>query len=215
MASNKIISIEGNIGSGKSSFLSELKNKYKDNSKIIFLDEPLSEWNDICDTNGITILEKFYEDQNKYAFSFQMMAYISRLAKLKEQYKKHSGVTFITERSLHTDKHVFAKMLYDNGSIEKVNYQIYLKWFETFAEDFQITNIVYIKALPEICTERIEKRSRKGEGSISLDYLHLCNRYHNEFVKLFENRTEIDGNVNIYQNPTILEEWLNKVDELV
>ena len=32
----------------------------------------------------------------------------------------------ITERSLYTDKHVFAKMLHDQGKIEDVCYQIYL-----------------------------------------------------------------------------------------
>jgi len=61
----------------------------------------------------------------------------------------------ITERSLLTDKHVFAKMLYDNGKIEYVNYQIYLKWFDTFSKDFPIEKVIYVKTSPEICHTRI------------------------------------------------------------
>ena len=73
-----IISIEGNIGSGKTTLLQNLKNKYKNNPQVIFLKEPVDEWNNIKDSNGTTILEKFYLDQEKYSFAFQMMAYISR-----------------------------------------------------------------------------------------------------------------------------------------
>ena len=75
----KLVSIEGNIGSGKSTLLAYLKQKYGDNDTIIFLKEPVDEWEQIKDCNGNTILKKFYADQQKYAFPFQMMAYISRI----------------------------------------------------------------------------------------------------------------------------------------
>ena len=77
---SRIISIEGNIGSGKSRFLSFLKAKYKDNKDILFLNEPVDDWETIKDENGVTMLQKFYENPEKYSFSFQMMAYISRLS---------------------------------------------------------------------------------------------------------------------------------------
>ena len=76
MSIARIISIEGNIGSGKSTLLENLKEKYKDDNKMVFLDEPVKLWNNIKDKNGMTMLEKFYSDQDKYSFSFQMMAYI-------------------------------------------------------------------------------------------------------------------------------------------
>ena len=57
-----IISIEGNIGSGKSTLVSELEKYFKDNNKIGFLQEPVDIWNTIKDENGTTILEKFYEN---------------------------------------------------------------------------------------------------------------------------------------------------------
>ena len=82
----KVISIEGNIGSGKSTLLSHLKQSLSAENvpQIIFLQEPVDEWENIKDEQGNTMIQKFYGDQTKYSFSFQMMAYISRLALLKK-----------------------------------------------------------------------------------------------------------------------------------
>jgi deoxyadenosine/deoxycytidine kinase len=67
----KIISIDGNIGSGKSTLLEFLKKEFADNENIMFLREPVDIWESITDESGTNILEKFYEDQTKYSFSFQ------------------------------------------------------------------------------------------------------------------------------------------------
>jgi deoxyadenosine/deoxycytidine kinase len=121
----QIISIEGNIGSGKSTLLAHLKETCPN---VVFVKEPVDEWEKIRDENGVSMLEKFYADQTKYSFSFQMMAYISRLKILRDTIRNNGDrpLTIITERSLNTDKMVFAKMLYDQGKIEDVKYQIYL-----------------------------------------------------------------------------------------
>ena len=58
------------------------------------------------------------------------MAYISRLAILKKAVDENPGAIIVTERSLYTDRYVFAKMLYDSGNIEEVDYLIYMKWFQ-------------------------------------------------------------------------------------
>ena len=128
MSKPLIISIEGNIGSGKSTFIKKLEEHWNsssqlDEKKIFFLSEPVDEWLSIKDENDEHILSKFYNNQEKYSFTFQMMAYISRLNKLKnaiEMLKLQKNSVIITERSLMTDKHVFAKMLYDEKKIEKI-----------------------------------------------------------------------------------------------
>ena len=66
----------------------------------------------------------------------------------------------VTERSVYTDKEVFAKMLYDNNKIEEVNYQIYLQWFNEFIKDIPLNGIIYLKTKPEKSLERIIKRGR-------------------------------------------------------
>lgn len=213
--SPKIITIEGNIGSGKSTLLAHLKQHFQHDSSVVFLKEPVDEWESIRDTNGVTMLQKFYQDQSKYAFPFQMMAYISRLAILKDVCEKKPDAIIITERSLYTDKYVFAKMLYESGLIEDVNYQIYQRWFDTFAAEFPIYGTIYVKTDPTICDVRIHTRSRAGENNIPLDYLVNCSKYHDQMIKLMDNAKPtllLDGNVDIYHSPDILETWLYRIE---
>ena len=60
-----ILSIEGNIGSGKSTIIDYLKERYKNDKEFIFLPEPVDEWETIKDEENNTILQKFYADQKK------------------------------------------------------------------------------------------------------------------------------------------------------
>lgn len=210
----KIVSIEGNIGSGKSTVVSELKHFYKDldETDIYFLEEPVGEWIQIKDNMGKNIIEKFYENQEKYSFSFQMMAYISRLSMLKRavKYCIHNKISLIIcERSLQTDKNVFCKMLYDLGKIEDIEYQIYTKWFDEFIEDIPLTNIIYIKTEPDIAFERVIKRNRKGE-SICLDYLKMCSDYHDNWLNLSDNII-VDGNNSQDMTFIIVNNFVNKL----
>ena len=221
-----IVSIEGNIGSGKSTLLANLRTYYENNSDVIFLKEPVDEWEKIKDENGTTILEKFYGDQNKYSFPFQMMAYVSRLKVLRDALKgidrtQPRRIVIITERSLYTDKMVFAKMLYDSQKIELINYKIYLNWFDTFSEEFPVNKVVYVKTDPEICHSRIMKRSREGESNIPLEYLENCNNYHNNMLDVnlddcvCDEQLILDGNVDIYENNDQLEKWINEIEGFI
>ena len=215
-----LISVEGNIGSGKSTLLENLRKYYENNKNVVFLKEPVDEWENIKDKFGNTMLQKFYSDQKRYSFSFQMMAFISRLVLLKDTIKQNKDAIIITERSLITDKSVFAKMLYDMGNIEDVEYQIYVKWFEYFVSEFPISKIIYVNCDPEICFNRINERSRIGENEITLDYLNKCNDYHNNMILSFCKKTdvallELDGNINIKQNNDKLELWLQKINEFI
>jgi deoxyadenosine/deoxycytidine kinase len=221
-----IVSIEGNIGSGKSTLLANLRTYYENNCDVIFLKEPVDEWEKIKDENGTTILEKFYSDQNKYSFPFQMMAYVSRLKVLRDALKgidrtQNRRIVIITERSLYTDKMVFAKMLYDSQKIELINYKIYLNWFDTFSEEFPVNKVVYVKTDPEICHSRIMKRSREGESNIPLEYLENCNNYHNNMLDVnlddcvCDEQLILDGNIDIYENNDQLEKWINEIEGFI
>jgi deoxyadenosine/deoxycytidine kinase len=175
----KIFTVEGNIGSGKSTLLKKLKEQ---GLPFIFLQEPVDEWNKIQDNSGVTILERFYSDKRRYSFSFQMMAYITRLSQLKQCIENApEDCIILTERSMYTDRYVFAKMLYDSGLMESIEYQIYLHWFDEFI-NYTLSGIIYIKTTPYVCLERTRIRNRKGEEGILIDYLESCDTYHNLFV---------------------------------
>jgi len=206
----KIISIDGNIGSGKSTLLTHLKNYFIDNSNVIFLKEPVDEWENVKDKEGNTILQKFYENQEKYSFSFQMLAYISRLNLIKEAIQKNPNAIIITERSLYTDKMVFAKMLYDDGFINLIDYQIYMKLFESFAHEYPVHQIIYVDTTPQNCIDRIQKRSRTGETNIKLDYLINLDKYHQNMIKsISEYKTlYLNGNLDINEKPNTINVWI-------
>ena len=195
-----IISIEGNIGSGKSTLVQELKksNLYP-NSKVCYLLEPVEEWNKITDNNE-TIIEKYYKDQKTYAFQFQMMAYISRLKQIRNAMKENYDI-IITERSVMSDKNVFAKMLYDDKILSETEYAIYKEWYNEFIADIPEPIIVYLKTDPEVALSRVIKRNRPGEN-IPLEYLEKCSNYHNLWILEKNENVVLDG------NDKKLKEWI-------
>lgn len=192
-----IVSIDGNIGSGKSSVVRYFEKNFAKycaskgyTCKVCFLQEPVSVWESITDVKGKNIIEHFYENNERYSFAFQMMAYISRLSLLKEALKEDYDI-IITERSIYTDKNVFAKSLYDCKKMNLIEYQIYLKWFDEFSDIIKTIKMVYIRTCPEICDMRVKSRARLGE-TIPIQYLKDCHHYHEIWLN----------------NPTSIEEGL-------
>lgn len=216
-----LVSFDGNIGSGKSTMMKKAQEYYKNNENIIFAEEPTEKWKLVKDKNGTEMLKLFYQDQEKHAFKFQIMAFVSRLSGLREIVNANSGknIIIITERSLYTDKEIFAKMLYDQGKMSDVEYQIYLTLFDEFAAEFEVNKVVYIRTDPDKCYERIHLRSREGEELIPLAYLEECHKYHEEFLDkdrgLFKDQLVLDGNQDIYQNVTLAGDWMAQIDGFI
>jgi deoxyadenosine/deoxycytidine kinase len=173
-----IISVEGNIGSGKSTFVGYLKDNLNNNiyGRVCFLQEPVDEWNEIRDSTGTTILERYYEDQKTHAFAFQMMAFITRLNKITQAIREEYDV-IIMERSLQTDRLVFAQMLKDEDKITDIEFAIYTKWFDSFLHQIPTQYVVYLQTNPSVALERVNRRGRVGED-IPLEYLMKCHKYH-------------------------------------
>lgn len=198
----RIYSIEGNIGAGKTTLIEKLENNPEfledllqnklfingnnttndKKPKICLLREPVDIWSTVKDADGLTILENFYKDPKKWSFTFQVMAFTTRLSEMRRTIKENADCDIlICERSLEADKHIFAKMLYDDGLIDPMSYQIYLKMYNEFSEEFAMDGTLYLNVSPEVCFERIAKRGREGESNISLEYLEKCNKYHMEW----------------------------------
>jgi deoxyadenosine/deoxycytidine kinase len=192
----ELYSLDGNIGSGKST-LGELIKQigFTNNKKVIFLQEPVSIWADIKNSENKNVIQCFYENQEKYSFAFQMMAYISRLSMIKNAIKNNPNSIIITERSVYTDKNVFAQMLYEDKLIDEIEFKIYLKWFDEFLEDVPLKGIIYLKTEPETAINRIKKRKRVGEEEIPLHYLIRCNDCHTQWLLKSNNVLTLDGDI--------------------
>ena len=211
-----IISIDGNIGSGKSTKVRDLEKYYTEQGRndVIFIQEPVDSWNSVVDENGVTILSNYYKDQKRFAFRLQMLAYISRLSLLRDAVKK--GYKYIiTERCVGTDRNVFSKMLYDKGDIEHDEYIIYQKWYEEFISDVPLGAIVYIKASPETCLQRVNIRAREGEN-IPLEYLKECDKYHDDWINSEHiPKLVIDADIDLRKNPEANIRILEQIDTFI
>lgn len=194
MFKKKIISIEGNIASGKSTCVDSLREYFANNPRVKVLLEPLHIWQDIKDKDGVNMISKFYANIPKYSFAFQMMAYISRLTILRDALRDPEVEIIITERSLLTDKYVFAKMLHDSGDMEDVEHQIYMKWFDTFFKELPVHDLFYIRTDPEVAHLRLQKRAREGEN-VPLEYLRQIHQYHEDWLGDPSKVVLVDGNV--------------------
>jgi deoxyadenosine/deoxycytidine kinase len=209
MSKNKslIISIEGNIGSGKSTFIKKLREKYGENKDFYFVDEPVDEWTTVSTEDGKNLIENFYGDMKRYAYIFQNFAYITRLQKLYKAVNEHKDKIIITERSVESDRYLFAKMLYESGHLNKMEWQVYLSWFGFL--NLKVNEIIYIKTDVDNCMFRIKTRNRSGEDNITNEYITQLNNKHEEWLFDRNDVTVLDGNKNIYKEG-IFEEHLEK-----
>jgi len=214
-----IISLEGNIGVGKSTFLEHLEKNLGKNSGWLYLREPVHIWETIQDKNGKTVLANFYEDPKTYAFPFQVMAYTTRLHELKRIVKENPDCKgIICERSLEADKHIFAKMLHQDGLMDDIMYTIYEKYFSEYEDMFSLDGIIYLDANPETCFQRIRMRSRDGESNIELEYLQKCNDFHTEWflnTKTSVMCLDVNDNVNVDKQDIRMLGWVNKAAQFV
>jgi len=192
----RIISIEGNIGAGKSTLLEKLKTDFAGNSQVIFMQEPVDEWSTICNEQGATILSCFYADSHKYAFPFQVMAYISRLNAFQKIIRDHPECEVIVcERSLEADRNIFAKMMRDDGAMEPMVFQVYEMMYRATSEKFCVDTVLYLDVDPATCLTRIAKRGREGELNIPLSYLEKCKAYYDTWLETYPNVITVDANI--------------------
>lgn len=164
------IHIEGNIGAGKSTLL----NLLKDGLGYSVSQEPVGEW------MKLDLLDKFYKDINRWSFAFQMNCFISRVHQVDRLSTTDNN---IIERSLLSDK-LFAQNCYNNGNMEKTEFDIYLRWSNWLYSRVckKVENIIYLRVSPEMCYERIKKRNREGEEEIPLEYLKQIHKLHDDWL---------------------------------
>ena len=184
----RIISVEGNIGAGKSTLIQKLQEKYKDCKEVLFLQEPVSLWETFRDPiSGKNILENFYENPKKYAFAFQMLAFQSRYDLLKTtiqniHIEKLPVHTIVMERSLDADYHIFAKTMFEDGTLENIEWDIYQYVTKLRLTSHGVSGVIWLDVPPRECLNRIKKRAREGEDGISLEYLSKCHKAHTEWL---------------------------------
>ena len=214
-----LISIEGNIGTGKTTLINILNKKFGKKNNVIFVDEPLQQWLNLKDSDGENILGKFYGDQQRWSYSFQMHAFITRSKAILEQNTDDNVV--IIERSVITDRNVFAYLLYESGKISEMEWKLYIEWFDWLTEHFsKVTpdKFIYLKADPKISYQRMVNRTRDEEADIPIDYLNQVSEKHDQWL-LGENENEnvitIDVNHDFSDSERFKTTVIDRVSQLI
>jgi deoxyadenosine/deoxycytidine kinase len=188
-----LISIEGNIGAGKSTLLNKLRQSHPE---WTFIDEPVDFWATLKNDKGQSLFELYYNNQERWSYTFQNCAVLSRYQYIEETIAKQKSVSagkqvYITERCIDTDHKVFAQMLHDDNKMDSLEYTLYERWIEQLKKSSTpLSGIIYIDTPAEVCAERIKGRNRDGEEGIPLQYLHELQRYQSSWIDA------VDENVN-------------------
>ena len=176
-----IISIEGNKNTGKSTLLSILKDKYKDYEKIKFVDEPLESWLNLKDTDGENILEKFYKNQSRWSYSFQMNAFITRSKSIlnanptKNSYYRKIG---------NNRSSCICGTIAIFGKISELEWRLYEEWYNWLLNDYNVKPdiYVYLRCSPDVSFSRMKSRARKEEDIVPKDYITLAADKHDDWL---------------------------------
>lgn len=219
-----IISIDGNIGAGKTTFLQKIKETYPD---FHYIDEPVEVWTQFVNEEGQSLLEVFYKDKTRWSYTFQNCAFMTRamaITKAIQNWHKECKIdaskmknnVFITERSVDTDFNVFAKMLHEDKSINKMEWDIYRQWYRYLSPDCKLAGIVYITCGVDKCKTRICTRNRTGEDNIPVPYLEQLHNYHETWI----NNTSIpvvrlESQKDLLLNPEYMNDNLALFDKFV
>ena len=211
-----IFTVEGNISSGKTTLIGQLKTiTFKKPHIVVF--EQVDEWAQLKDNEGVDILSLFYKDKAKYSYIFQSYVLFSRMHHLLKTIKDNPNHIIICERCHLTDLYVFAKSLYELKDINDIEWRVYNMWHQQLRDmlNIKIDGCIFVNTSPEVCLQRLKKRSRTGEGGIPLEYLTLLHEKHIDWLlerpkrddskSWFSLNTDtinsvltLDGNVDLY-----------------
>ena len=174
-----IISLDGNIGAGKSTLLAEIRKQLP----VYVVDEPVGQWTALKNAEGTNLLELFYKDKKRWAYTFQNCAILTRLKNIQDAVENNpSEKVFITERSILTDKYVFAEMLHNSGDMDSLEWELYESWFQIFSKKYPVNGIIYISTSSVTSKERIQIRNRGGEENINMEYLEALDIQHKHWI---------------------------------
>lgn len=99
----------------------------------------------------MNLLEIYYKDPQRWGFTFQIYAFMSRLKKWSEYSTFEGDGIRISERSLLSDRFVFASIMHDMKILDEAEYEIYLQCYEYMLKMKEIVNlagIIYIRCSP-------------------------------------------------------------------
>ncbi len=161
------ITIEGNIGAGKTT-LAHLLSKHF-NARLIleeFADNPF--------------LPKFYENQRQYAFPLELFFMAERYKQLKDLLQTKDMFQNVT-----ISDYLFTKcLLFAKVNLPEEEFLLYQKLFDIINPQLvQPDLLIYLHAPVSKLKENIKKRNRSYEQNIESEYLFTLQETYTQYIK--------------------------------
>ncbi len=166
------IAVAGNIGSGKSTLTSLL-------SKHFGWDAHYE------DADDNPYLNDFYNDMQRWSFNLQIYFLNSRFNQILSF--RRSGKTLVQDRTIYEDAYIFAPNLHAMGLMSTRDFENYFTLFNMLASLIQPPDlVVYLRASVPTLVKQIQKRGRKYEDNIRLDYLKRLNERYEAWIETYK-----------------------------
>jgi len=167
----KFVAVAGNIGVGKSTLVEMLSVRLGWEPFY----EPVTE---------NPYLEDFYKDMGAWAFQSQVFFLTHRLRSHHKLGQHPTSV--VQDRSVYEDAEIFAYNLFLQGHIDQRDYLTYRDLYETTSRLLPPPDlVVYLRGSVPTLLNRIERRGREYERTISAEYLNGLNDLYERWIENF------------------------------
>ena len=164
--------IAGNIGAGKTSLAELLSKHYKW--------EPHFE--DVIDN---PYLDDFYVHMERWSFNLQVYFLNSRFRQLMSL--DGSKKSIVQDRTVYEDAYIFAPNLHAMGLMNQRDFNNYLSLFELMESMIKAPELlIYLRSSIPNLVNKIHKRGREYENSISIEYLSRLNERYEAWVSTYD-----------------------------
>lgn len=235
----KRVSIEGNIAVGKSTFATMLQSASSDWEVV---QEQVSKWQSIESGHSkasaapqtvSNLLQMMYQDPQRWSYTFQTYSCMGRMKTQLQPpparlLNSNGTPVQVFERSVYSDRYIFALNMFELGCINPMEWEVYQDWHTFLVEQFdhqmELDGIIYLRASPQKCMERVGRRGRAEESGLELDYLEKLHTQHEKW--LIEKTTELhfeklkhipvlelDASVEFQSDPSVRDEFIAKVKD--
>jgi len=169
--SKHLVLVAGNIGAGKTSLTERLAARLNWTSGFESVaDNPY--------------LPDFYANMKAWSFHLQVFFLGHRAAQHKAL--ASGGQSAIIDRSIYEDAYIFARALHELGNLNERDYLAYRQLYELVVNSLPAPALlIYLRAPVETLVDRITRRGRAMESTITPDYLRLLDRYYDEWLADF------------------------------
>jgi deoxyadenosine/deoxycytidine kinase len=155
-----IITVDGNIGCGKTGVLNHLHKVLKLPVDL----EPVDNWQ--------PYLNNMYIEKNNI-FNFQVRIWLDRC-----WIQSINTNNILVERSPFFIKYTFIEIAKENKLITEAEYNILLDLHKKTDLMWMDNIYIYLRSNPESCLARIKKRNRTSEENIDIEYIKRLHELH-------------------------------------